>query len=88
MPLQEVEAFIKTNKHLPGIPCEDSVVQQGQDVGALQVLQQQKIEELTLYAIEQEKQLKQQQAIIAEQKQQMEAQEARLQKLETLVNQK
>jgi hypothetical protein len=88
MPLSEVEKFIHANRHLPGIPSEDSVVQRGQDVGALQVLQQQKIEELTLYAIEQEKQLKQQQAIIAEQKQQMEAQEARLQKLETLVNPK
>jgi hypothetical protein len=80
--------IIHANRHLPGIPSEDSVVQRGQDVGALQVLQQQKIEELTLYAISQEKQLREQQGLIEIQKQRLEAQELRLQKLETLVNPK
>jgi hypothetical protein len=88
LPLNEVEKFIRTNRHLPGIPSEDTVVQRGQDLGALQVLQQQKIEELTLYAISQEKQLREQQGLIEIQKQRLEAQELRLQKLETLVNQK
>jgi hypothetical protein len=88
MPLNEVEKFIRTNRHLPGIPSEDTVVQRGQDLGALQVLQQQKIEELTLYAISQEKQLREQQGLIEIQKQRLEAQELRLQKLETLNNQK
>lgn len=86
MSLAQVDSFIQTNRHLPGIPCEDSVVSNGQDVGALQVLQQQKIEELTLYAIDQEKQLKAQQQLIAEQKKQLAAQELRLQKLEQLLN--
>lgn len=86
MPLSEVANFIKKNRHLPGIPSEKTVLESGQDVGALQVLQQQKIEELTLYAIEQEKQLKAQQQFIAEQKKQLAAQETRLQKLEQLLN--
>jgi hypothetical protein len=88
MPLSEVASFIKTNRHLPGIPSEKAVLENGQDVGALQVLQQQKIEELTLYAIEQDKKLKEQEIAIAEQKKQMAAQEDRLQKLEKLLNQK
>jgi hypothetical protein len=88
MPLSEVASFIKTNRHLPGIPSEKAVLENGQDVGALQVLQQQKIEELTLYAIEQDKKLKEQEIAIEEQKKQMAAQEDRLQKLEKLLKQK
>ena len=88
MPLSEVASFIKTNRHLPGIPSEKAVLENGQDVGAMQVLQQQKIEELTLYAIEQDKKLKEQEIVMAEQKKQMAAQEDRLQKLEKLLNQK
>jgi hypothetical protein len=88
MPLSQIDSFIQTNQHLPGLPCEHDVVNNGQDVGELQVLQQQKIEELTLYAIEQQKQLKSQQQLISEQKKQLTAQEIRLQKIETLLNQK
>jgi hypothetical protein len=88
MSLSQVDSFIQTNQHLPGLPCENDVVNNGQDVGELQVLQQQKIEELTLYAIEQQKQLKSQQQLISEQKKQLTAQEIRLQKIEALLNQK
>jgi hypothetical protein len=63
--------IIHANRHLPGIPREDSVVQQGLDLGSRQVLQQQRIQELTLYAITQEYRLKQQLVIIEKQKQQM-----------------
>ena len=82
MPLTEVANFIKANRHLPGIPSEKAVLENGQDVGALQVLQQQKIEELTLYAIEQEQKSATQQQLILEQKKRLEQQEMRLQKLE------
>ena len=88
MSLSQVDSFIQTNQHLPGLPCEKDVVNNGQDVGELQVLQQQKIEELTLYAIEQQKQLKSQQQLISEQKKQLIAQEIRLQKIEALINQR
>jgi hypothetical protein len=86
MSLSQVDSFIQTNQHLPGLPSEHDVVNNGQDLGELQILQQQKIEELTLYAIDQEKQLKSQQELIAEQKKQLTAQEMRLQKLEQLLN--
>lgn len=55
MPLDSLDNFIKTNGHLPGIPAQDSIVDSGQDVGELQKLQQQKIEELTLYILQQQK---------------------------------
>ncbi len=58
MPLSQVKTFINKNHHLPGMPSQDSVMNSGQDVGELQKLQQQKIEELTLYTIQQDEQLK------------------------------
>ena len=85
MPLSEVANFIKANRHLPGIPSEKAVLENGQDVGVLQVLQQQKIEELTLYVLEQEQKSVAQQQLILEQKKRLEQQEIRLQKLESVL---
>lgn len=56
-PLKDVEQFIQQHKHLPEIPSADSVVRNGLDLGANQALLLQKIEELTLYIIQQQKQL-------------------------------
>ena len=53
--LSEVESFIKTNKHLPGVPSADDVVKQGVDLGKMDAKLLEKIEELTLYMIEQGK---------------------------------
>ncbi len=50
--IAEVESFIKTNKHLPGIPSADEMITNGIDVGEMQIKLLQKIEELTLYVIE------------------------------------
>ena len=57
LPLSEVERFIEKNKHLPEIPSAKEIEKNGQDLGSLQVLQMQKIEELTLYLIAQEKRM-------------------------------
>lgn len=51
-PLNEVEKFIKTNKHLEGIPSEKEAIGKGVAVGDMQVKLLQKVEELTLYTIE------------------------------------
>ena len=56
-PLAEVEQFITTNGHLPDIAPADNMVQNGVNMGELQIQLLQKIEELTLYAIEQQKQI-------------------------------
>jgi hypothetical protein len=55
MPLNEVEKFILANNHLPNIPSAKEVEIEGQALGKLQVLQMEKIEELTLYMIEMKK---------------------------------
>lgn len=54
-PLEEVEAFIKANGHLPNIPAAKEVETNGLDLGDMARRQQEKIEELTLYAIEHDK---------------------------------
>ncbi len=53
--LGEVEAFIKQNKHLPGVPSEAQVVNEGLQLGEMSAIQMKKIEELTLYVIELQK---------------------------------
>lgn len=57
MPLNEIEKFININKHLPEIPSADEMGKNGLDVGEMMKLQMQKIEELTLYVIDLQKQV-------------------------------
>jgi len=56
-PLEEVESFIQMNKHLPDIPPAAEIEAHGIDVGKMQMKAMQKIEELTLYVIEQNKRI-------------------------------
>ncbi len=74
-PLAEVEAHIKTNKHLPGIPSAAQVATEGISIGEMQAKLLAKIEELTLHQITQEKILKSQ---ASELKAQLAAQAAEL----------
>lgn len=53
--LQGVEAYIKQNHHLPEVPSEEEVKKDGINLGDHQVILLKKVEELTLYAIEQNK---------------------------------
>lgn len=57
MSLPKLEQFVKTNSHLPGIPSASEVDQNGISVGEMQNKLLQKIEELTLYVIDQQKQI-------------------------------
>ncbi|MFC1641881.1 hypothetical protein ACFL5O_04205 [Myxococcota bacterium] len=56
-PLGEVDTFIRQHGHLPEVPSAKEVQTKGIALGKSQALLLQKIEELTLYAIEQQKQL-------------------------------
>jgi len=56
-PLTEVENFIKENKHLPEIPSEKQMQQDGLNMNEFQIKLLQKIEELTLYTIQLEKRI-------------------------------
>lgn len=57
--LEEVEKHIKAKKHLPEIAPAAEMKKNGVMVGEFQIQLLQKIEELTLYTIEQEKRIKQ-----------------------------
>jgi hypothetical protein len=50
--LKEVEAYIKQYRHLPDVPSEKEIRQNGLDLGDNQATLLKKIEELTLYMIE------------------------------------
>jgi hypothetical protein len=56
-PLHQVEKYIQRNKHLPDVPSAAEVKKDGVDLGDNQVVLLKKIEELTLYIIEQNKKL-------------------------------
>jgi hypothetical protein len=55
MPLPEVEAHIKQEGHLPGLPSALEVSEKGVRIGEMQSVLLSKIEELTLHMIQQEK---------------------------------
>jgi len=58
MPLNDVEKYYKANQHLPEVPSEKEVKENGLNVGDINVILLKKIEELTLYTVELEKKLK------------------------------
>lgn len=64
MSLADVEDYIKENKHLPNVPSEAEVSKDGINLGEMDAILLQKIEELTLYIIEQQKQLNKQNKLI------------------------
>jgi len=55
--LADVEAFISENGHLPNVPSAKEVESSGLELGDISRIQQEKIEELTLYIIDQQKQI-------------------------------
>lgn len=55
--LYELERSINANKHLPNIPSAAEIEENGLEVGEMQVKMMEKIEELTLYIIELQKQI-------------------------------
>jgi hypothetical protein len=68
--LTQTEQYIKQYNHLPGVPSAEEVAKKGIDVADNQAVLLKKIEELTLYVIEQEKKLQQQSEEITELKKQ------------------
>jgi hypothetical protein len=56
--LEELESYIKANKHLPEMPSAKEITANGLELGEMVRLQQQKIEELTLHLIDKDKAIK------------------------------
>ncbi|MGJ1392382.1 hypothetical protein ACR78F_18535 [Sphingobacterium spiritivorum] len=57
-PLTEIETFIKVNKHLPDIPKAEIAEKEGISLGEMNKLLLKKVEELTLYLIEKDKEIR------------------------------
>jgi len=67
MPLKELKAYVKKEKHLPKVASANQVSKDGMiDLGGIQMTLLEKIEELTLYTIQQHEQIKEQQAELAQ----------------------
>ncbi len=57
MPLSELEAYIAENGHLPNIPTEADVAGNGVNLAEMNVKLLEKVEELTLYMLQQQKEI-------------------------------
>jgi hypothetical protein len=77
--LSQVRAYIDKNHHLPDMPSAKEVKDNGLNLGEINAILTKKVEELTLYLIEENKKN-------AEQKELIQMQEMRLQKLEKLIS--
>jgi hypothetical protein len=89
MPLVELKRYVDLNNHLPEIPSADQVQKDGIDLGDNQVLLLKKIEELTLYIINQDKEiekLKAKNALFQEQLDKMRKMEQQIQELQKLIS--
>ena len=80
--LNEVAAYIKENGHLPNIPSAETVSREGISLGQMNARLLEKIEELTLHTISQEKKMTQQSNQLKDQQKQIDLLIHRLEKLE------
>ena len=64
MPLRQLKKYVYENRHLPDIPSEKEVIDNGVEVYEMQSLLLKKIEELTLYTIQLQEQIESMQAEI------------------------
>ncbi len=81
--LDSLSAYISRNKHLPEVPSAKEVAEQGQiNLGQMNSVLLKKVEELTLYVIDQQKSAKQQQVLLDELLKERAQMEARLKQLE------
>jgi len=83
--LPETEAYIKDHGHLPQVPSAEKVKSEGIQLGEMDAILLQKIEELTLHAIQQHKEIEQLNAVnekLIEQNKMIETLTERLEKLE------
>ncbi len=76
--LNELETYLLNNQHLPGVPAAAEVEKNGIDLGSNQTVLLQKVEELTLYIIEQNKKS-------AAQQKQLELQQQQIDELKKLI---
>lgn len=81
-PLDEVKSFVAEHRHLPDLPAAAAVERDGVDTADMLKRHMQKIEELTLYAIDVDARVRQQQEVIDAQAAVIAKQQALLERLE------
>jgi hypothetical protein len=69
--LDEVKRYIDKNQHLPGVPSAEQTEKGGLKLGEMNAILLKKVEELTLYLLERDKQLKSDRKDISELKKQV-----------------
>jgi hypothetical protein len=80
--LDELAGFIKSAKHLPGLPSAHELqAAQTVDLGEIQRLTLEKVEELTLYILSQHETIKSQQEMLNEQRALLKAQREELKRI-------
>ncbi len=58
MPLDELKSFLEINRHLPNVPSAKEYEEKGVDLGEMNRVLLEKVEELTLYIIQLEERIK------------------------------
>lgn len=66
MPIEDLKEFVAREKHLPNVPSAAEIKEKGLNLSQFQMRLLEKIEELALYTLEQQEQIKAQQTRIAE----------------------
>ena len=66
MPLKDLREYITANRHLPNVPSETEVMENGIELGDMQSVLLEKIEEMTLYLLQQQETIEQLEHRIAE----------------------
>jgi hypothetical protein len=69
LPLEEVKSYVDQNKHLPNVPSEKSIKENGYTAHQMNMIFMQKIEELTLYTISLHEKIKEMEQEMANYKQ-------------------
>lgn len=82
--LKEVEDFIKLHKRLPDVPSEAEIQTNGLDLGSNQATLLKKIEELTLYIIDQDKKITEQTKQIEVQSKKVQEQDKKFMELQDM----
>ncbi|PWN71703.1 hypothetical protein C1631_003525 [Chryseobacterium phosphatilyticum] len=60
MPLQDLKSFINDNGHLPEVPTTEEAIKNGIELKEMNILLLKKVEELTLYTLQQQEKMEEQ----------------------------
>jgi len=86
--LEDVQNYIQKHEHLPNIPSAKEMEDNGIDLGVMNMKLLEKIEELTLYTLEQEEKIMDYKKLLLKEKEVNICQEARIAKLEKFLTKK